>query len=78
VQYWHYVPLAHPRSPSPATMHGIFLQSGIVDVSFDHHNFTDALNAAQIQTQADDLILVFGSFFLVSDCLNHFAGDITP
>lgn len=77
VRHWHYVPLANPRAPSLATMRGIFLQSGIADVSFGHHSFKDALDAARSQTQTDDLILVFGSFFLVSDCLINFAGDMT-
>lgn len=77
IQHWHYVPIANNRAPSLAAMREIFLQSGIVNVSFDHHTINDALAAAQSQTQADDLILVFGSFFLVSDCLNHFTGEMT-
>jgi len=77
VRHWHYVPIANPRAPSLATMQEIFLQSGIVNVSFGHQGFKDALDAARSQTQADDLILVFGSFFLVSDCLNNFPGEMT-
>ncbi len=74
VQQWHYVPLSNTRAPALAAVREIFLQSKIAKVSFDHRDFKDALQAAQTQAQADDVILVFGSFFLVSDCLNHFSG----
>jgi dihydrofolate synthase/folylpolyglutamate synthase len=53
-------------------MRKIFSQSSVSRVSFGFTGFTDAFNAAKNQSQENDLLLVFGSFFLVSDCLNEF------
>jgi dihydrofolate synthase/folylpolyglutamate synthase len=69
---WFFAPLANPRSATEALMREIFSQSPVTRVSFGFTGFAEAFNAAKNQSMENDLLLVFGSFFLVSDCLNEF------
>ena len=66
---WFFVPLANPRATTEDAMCRIFSQSKIARVSFGFKNFASAYQAAKSQAKQDDLLLVFGSFLLVSDCL---------
>jgi dihydrofolate synthase/folylpolyglutamate synthase len=66
---WFFAPLSHPRIATEAMMRRIFSQSSIAKVSFDFTDFAEAYQAAKSQAQKGDLLLVFGSFLLVSDCL---------
>lgn len=72
VSQWFFVPLSNPRAATEPVMREIFLQSAIANVFFGYTGFMDAFNAAKKQSQPGDLLLVFGSFFLVSDCLIEF------
>lgn len=72
VDDWFFVPLANHRAISETAMREIFLQSPASKVCFGFKGFADAFNAAKNQAQPGDVLLVFGSFFLVSDCLNEF------
>ena len=69
---WFFVPLANVRASTKESMRGMFLQSSIAKVSFGFSNFAEAFDAAKNQAISGDLLLVFGSFFLVSDCLIEF------
>lgn len=69
---WFFAPLANPRAVTEAVMREIFLQSSVSRVSFGFSGFTEAFAAAKNQSREGDLLLVFGSFFLVSDCLVEF------
>ena len=69
---WFFAPLSNPRAATESLMRKIFSQSSVTRVSFGFSGFAQAFNAAKNQAQEDDLLLVFGSFFLVSDCLNEF------
>ena len=69
---WFFVPLANPRAATETMMRDFFSRSSVNRVSFGYTGFTQAFNAAKNQAQQDDLLLVFGSFFLISDCLNEF------
>ena len=69
---WFFTPLSNPRTVAEETMKNIFSQSSVSRVSFGYKDFNDAFNTAQSQSQPNDLLLVFGSFFLVSECLNEF------
>ena len=69
---WFFAPLANPRAATESLMHEIFSQSPVTRVSFGFTGFAQAYDAAKNQAEEDDLLLVFGSFFLVSDCLNEF------
>jgi dihydrofolate synthase/folylpolyglutamate synthase len=69
---WFFVPLSNPRAITEPAMREIFLQSQVVKVSFGHTGFAEAFQAAKSQANPGDVLLIFGSFFLVSDCLNEF------
>lgn len=73
VNHWFIAPLANnPRATSDMRMHEIFLQNSMPNVSFGYPDFAGAFQAAKAQAQAGDVLLVFGSFFLVADCLHEF------
>lgn len=68
VSNWFFAPLPqNPRAISESTMQTLFKNSQIEAVQFGFSGFSQAFNAAQKQAQQGDLILVFGSFFLVAD-----------
>jgi dihydrofolate synthase/folylpolyglutamate synthase len=69
---WFFAPLANPRAASESVMREIFSQSSVDRVSFGFAGFSDAFSAAKNQSHEGDLLLVFGSFFLVSECLVEF------
>ncbi len=66
---WFFAPLTNPRAATEAMMQRIFSQSSVAKVSFGFTDFAKAYQAAKNQSQPGDLLLVFGSFLLVSDCL---------
>lgn len=69
---WFFAPLANSRAVTEPVMREIFSQSSVSRVSFGFSGFTEAFAAAKNQSKEGDLLLVFGSFFLVSDCLVEF------
>jgi dihydrofolate synthase/folylpolyglutamate synthase len=69
---WFFAPLANPRAATESVMRDIFSQSSVTHVSFGFANFNEAFLAAKNRSQHGDLLLVFGSFFLVSECLVEF------
>lgn len=72
VSYWYFAPFKNARAISEESMREYFTQSRIGDVQWGAKAFVDAYNMARARAQPGDLILVFGSFFLVSDCLAEF------
>ncbi|WP_394753348.1 bifunctional tetrahydrofolate synthase/dihydrofolate synthase [Crenothrix sp.] len=74
IHAWYFVPLTNPRAISTSAVQDFFSQCQIANVSFDYTAFAGAFAAAKKKCQNDDLLLVFGSFFLVSDCLNELEG----
>jgi dihydrofolate synthase/folylpolyglutamate synthase len=66
---WFFAPLANPRAATEDMMQRIFSQSSVARVSFGFTDFVEAYQTAKNQAQQGDLLLVFGSFLLVSDCL---------
>jgi dihydrofolate synthase/folylpolyglutamate synthase len=69
---WFFAPLANPRTATESVMREIFSQSSVDRVSFGFSGFAEAFSAAKCQSREGDLLLVFGSFFLVSECLVEF------
>jgi dihydrofolate synthase/folylpolyglutamate synthase len=69
---WFFAPLANPRTATESVMREIFSQSSVDRVSFGFAGFGEAFSAAKNQSREGDLLLVFGSFFLVSECLVEF------
>ncbi|MBS3964322.1 MAG: bifunctional tetrahydrofolate synthase/dihydrofolate synthase [Methylomonas sp.] len=72
VDTWYLAPLKSPRAADHDLLMQHFVQQGIAKVHGGHADFADTYTAATLQAGPDDLILVFGSFLLVSDCLSHF------
>jgi dihydrofolate synthase/folylpolyglutamate synthase len=72
VYEWFFAPLTNPRAATEPVMREIFSQSSMSNVSFGHAGFSEAFAAAKSQCGVGDLLLVFGSFFLVSECLVEF------
>lgn len=72
VYQWFFAPLTNIRAAAESLMQEMFAQQGVVNVSYGYTGFADAFAAAKQQASPGDLILVFGSFFLVSDCLAEF------
>ncbi len=69
---WFFAPLINPRAANESLMREFFLKSSVSRVSFGYDGFNQAFSAAKSQSVAGDLLLVFGSFFLVSECLVEF------
>lgn len=72
VSYWYFAPFKNSRAISEDSMREYFSQSRIGNVQWGAKTFVDAYNIARESAKPGDLILVFGSFFLVSDCLAEF------
>jgi dihydrofolate synthase / folylpolyglutamate synthase len=69
---WFFAPLTNLRAATETLMREIFSQQGMGNASFGYTGLIDAFAAAKKQAKEGDLLLVFGSFFLVSDCLAEF------
>jgi dihydrofolate synthase/folylpolyglutamate synthase len=69
---WFFAPLVNPRAATEIVMRDIFSQSSVSQVHFGYAGFNEAFSAAKSQWRTGDLLLVFGSFFLVSECLVEF------
>jgi dihydrofolate synthase / folylpolyglutamate synthase len=69
---WFFAPLSNTRAATEHLMRELFLQQAMANVAFGYTGFLDAFTAAKNQAAEGDLLLVFGSFFLVSDCLAEF------
>jgi len=79
IKHWYISPLNNPRTSTDADLKKAFSLCHNTQVSYGFTDFLAAFNAAKTQAQADKgLILVFGSFFLVSEylsCLNAQQGE---
>jgi dihydrofolate synthase/folylpolyglutamate synthase len=73
VREWYISPLSNPRAADSASIRAIFDSCGVEQVFSGFKDFSEAFAAAQTGAGQDDLIVVFGSFFLVSEYLSRFA-----
>lgn len=70
VHQWYFAPIKdNPRCASEAMMQEYFEQCKITGVDFGFSGLRDALDNAKAKAGKNDLLLVFGSFFLVSEYL---------
>jgi dihydrofolate synthase / folylpolyglutamate synthase len=69
ISNWVIAPLANPRAASEEMMQACFKRQNINQVRMGFNSFNEAYVAVKQQAQRDDLILIFGSFFLVSEYL---------
>ncbi len=73
VGVWYLAPLKNPRAASEELLNNYFLQQEIECVNTGFKDFSAAYNAARNNALQGELILIFGSFFLVSEYLSKFA-----
>lgn len=69
IYHWFITPLNNPRSASESLMQDCFKFCRLSNVSFGFQNFSETLKTVEKKAKSDDLILIFGSFFLVSEYL---------
>jgi len=69
IHHWFIAPLATPRTASQSFMKDCFSLCELNNVNFDYRDFLEAYYAAENHAESGDLILIFGSFFLVSEYL---------
>ncbi len=69
VKHWYVSPLSNPRTATKAMMMSAFASHGIENVTFGIKDFSQTYAIAKTNAKPDGLLLVFGSFFLVSEFL---------
>ncbi len=72
---WVLAPLDNPRAATSEILQQHFKACGINDFSGNFKDFITAVNEVETKADSGDLILVFGSFFLVSAYLAKLAND---
>jgi len=73
IKHWYISPLEQARTTKQTDIKRAFEKNHIHQVSFNFDSFLAAFTAAKTQAIKDNgLILIFGSFFLVSEYLSHF------
>lgn len=70
VDRWYVAPLRNPRTATEQMLRDAFHAGGIDRVAFGFDGFSETYSAAKKNARKDDLILVFGSFFLVAEFLS--------
>ncbi|GFO71163.1 dihydrofolate synthase/folylpolyglutamate synthase [Bathymodiolus japonicus methanotrophic gill symbiont] len=74
IKHWYISPLDNPRIFLQTELQQAFVQCNIGQVSLDFSDFLAAYSAAETKALADQgIILIFGSFFLVSEYLTLFS-----
>jgi dihydrofolate synthase / folylpolyglutamate synthase len=69
VAAWYVAPLSNPRTASTKQIFTAFVDCHVDNVSLGFEDFSKTFAAAKENAQAEEIILVFGSFFLVSEYL---------
>jgi dihydrofolate synthase / folylpolyglutamate synthase len=72
VAHWYVAPLAIARCAEESQIAQAFDDCTIDAVSHGFDHFPAAFSAAKLDAKEDDLIVIFGSFFLVSEYLSHY------
>ncbi len=73
VAEWYLAPLSNPRTASQQSLITLFQQQDISNLHVGYQDFAAAFNAARRNALPGEMILIFGSFFLVSEYLSQFA-----
>lgn len=72
IAYWYLAPLKNPRAATADMLEPFFQQLNLKNVKAGYADFNAAFADASAHAEPGDLILVFGSFFLVSEYLSQF------
>lgn len=70
---WYLVPLNNPRAASPLQLSEFFQRQDISHVHLGYQDFESAFEDVRRKALPGDMILIFGSFFLVSEYCSQFA-----
>ncbi|WAR46447.1 bifunctional tetrahydrofolate synthase/dihydrofolate synthase [Methylomonas rapida] len=73
VAQWYLAPLKNPRAASEELLTSYFRQQDVTSVNHGYADFSAAFEDARRHALPGELILIFGSFFLVSEYLSHFS-----
>ena len=73
VAQWYLAPLQNPRAAPDELLNNYFQQLDIKNVNSGYANFAAAFQDARSKALPGEMILIFGSFFLVSEYLSQFA-----
>lgn len=73
VTQWYLAPLKSPRAADEELLKAHCHRQDIKNVNYGYSDFMAAFADARRHAQPNDLILVFGSFFLVSEYLSQFS-----
>ncbi|MGR8929424.1 MAG: bifunctional tetrahydrofolate synthase/dihydrofolate synthase [Gammaproteobacteria bacterium] len=73
VAQWYLAPLKNPRAVDEEVLIDYFRQQDISNVNHGYADFSEAYENAKRRALSGDLILIFGSFFLVSEYLSQFS-----
>ncbi len=77
IKHWYISPLDNPRTYKSKDIQNAFINCQISQVSTDFKDFISTFQAAKAGSLNDNgLILVFGSFFLVSEYLSLFSESL--
>ena len=72
IDHWYISPINNSsRAVNDSVMRDYFDQCGVDNVSLGYENFSDSYGAARKCATSDDLIIVFGSFLLVTEYFVH-------
>ena len=73
VAEWYLAPLKNPRTAPEELLISYFQQQDIQNVNHGYADFAAAFKDARSKALPGEVILIFGSFFLVSEYLSQFA-----
>lgn len=73
VTQWYLAPLKNPRAANEELLNSYFRQLDISNVNRGYADFSAAFEDARRHALPGELILIFGSFFLVSEYLSQFS-----
>lgn len=71
ISHWIFAPLSTPRCVSEKDIQGVFAACGIDQITTGLASADAAFEQARRITSGDDLVVVFGSFFLVAEFLKN-------
>jgi dihydrofolate synthase / folylpolyglutamate synthase len=71
VHAWYLCPLKNPRATPEVTMQEYFQRLAIANLNSGFRDFEEAYTTARLQALPGDMILIFGSFFLVSEYFSY-------
>ncbi len=67
ITHWYISPLNSPRAASESVVQDCFKQNNLKNASFGYRSFSESFQGAKERAEAGDLIVVFGSFYLVAE-----------